>query len=108
MVVDDIELIDSLHDDVAKVIDVLRSAPGEPVPSCPGWSVSDLVDHHGGVLRWATQILETGEPVVEEFRAPSAVTALVDWYSEGAAGFVDVVRSVNLDRACWTFGRPPV
>ena len=104
---DDSELIDSLHSDVATVIDVVRFAPGEPVPSCPGWNVADLVNHHGGVLRWATQIVEAGEPVLKEFPGPADATELVDWYSAGAAGFVDVVRSVDRDRACWTFGRPP-
>ena len=28
--------------------------PDDPVPTCPEWTVRDLVHHTGGVQRWAT------------------------------------------------------
>ena len=30
------------------------AGPDDPVPSCPEWTVRDLVRHLGGVHRWAT------------------------------------------------------
>ena len=32
------------------------------VPTCPGWQVRDLVQHLGGVHRWATSYVVTGNP----------------------------------------------
>lgn len=104
---DDRDLLDSALADVTTVTGILRSSPREPVAHCPGWTVADLVDHHGEVLRWAARIVETGERVDDDFRGPSDVTELADWYGGGAQEFVDVARRVDRDRACWTFGRPP-
>lgn len=105
--VDDRGFLDSLLADVTTVTEIVRSSPREPVAHCPGWSVADLVDHHGEVLRWAARIVDSGERVGEEFRGPSDVTELADWYTAGAQEFVSVARSVDRDRACWTFGGPP-
>lgn len=107
VIVDDSELLASLLADVATIAGILRSSAGADVPSCPGWSVADLVSHHGGVLRWAARIVEAGEPVAKEFPGPGDLTERAEWYSASAAEFVDVARSVDRDRGCWTFGRPP-
>lgn len=104
---DDRELLESLLADVEVVVEVLGSSALADVPSCPGWSVADLVHHHGGVLRWAARIVETGEPVAEKFPGPRDPSELADWYSASAAEFVDVARAVDRDRGCWTFERPP-
>lgn len=32
-----------------------------PVPTCPGWSVADLLDHVGRTHRWAARNVRTGE-----------------------------------------------
>ncbi len=34
----------------------------QPVPHCSGWTVRDLVAHHGGVLRWAEATVRTNTP----------------------------------------------
>ena len=59
--------------------------------------------------RWATQIVETGEPAGErdEHGGPDDVAALAGWYAEGAARLLEVLARTDPERACWTFGRPP-
>ncbi len=37
-----------------------RILPSDPVPTCPLWTVRDLVVHLGGVHRWATDIVARG------------------------------------------------
>ncbi|MGA4540660.1 maleylpyruvate isomerase family mycothiol-dependent enzyme [Uniformispora flossi] len=55
-----------------------------PVPSCPGWTVADLVGHTGSVYRTATEQLRTGNR-----GDPAAAAApradLLAWYSEALA-----------------------
>ena len=54
----------------------------DPVPTCPQWSVRDLVEHTGGVHRWAatvvkgalTQDIPDTEVPVEESSSPTART----------------------------------
>jgi hypothetical protein len=45
---------------------------GAAVPTCPEWTVRDLIRHTGGVHRWATSFVATGrtEPTgagIDEF-----------------------------------------
>lgn len=105
--VEDAEYLDLLLSDVALASSILESSPEAPVPSCPGWSVADLVNHHGGVLRWATTIVQTGEPCFEQFTGPSTLPDLVEWYESAASEFVRVANTGDRTRACWTFGRAP-
>lgn len=36
----------------AAVLD--HAALGQPVPTCPGWTLRELTRHLGGIHRWAT------------------------------------------------------
>jgi uncharacterized protein (TIGR03083 family) len=79
-----------------------------PVPSCPEWTLRDLVRHTGQVHRWATAHVRDArsDPVVDEHEAwgtMPADAALVDWFREGHAGLVDALRSAPVDLACWSF-----
>lgn len=56
------------------------------VPSCPGWTVRDLIVHLGGVHRWAATFLADGPestsrfaPIEDDAPAGAAVTA---WYRD--------------------------
>jgi uncharacterized protein (TIGR03083 family) len=100
-------LLGALVDDVATIGRVLVVNAGAPVPSCPGWTVADLVRHHGAVLRWAAEIVRTGGAADDGHRGPDDVDELAGWYAEGAARLVDVLRRTDPQRDCWTFGRPP-
>ena len=104
---DDAEYLDLLRADVASTKSVLASSAGAVVPSCPGWSVADLVRHHGGVLRWATRILQTGEACFKQFNGPATVADLGNWYEGAASEFVCAAKTGDRTRPCWTFGQPP-
>lgn len=100
-------LLEQLRRDVQAASEVLLFSPDAPIVHCPGWSVADLVRHHGDVLRWATRIVETGGPVTEEFSAPQQVSELAGWYRDGCTALVDALDRTDPERACWTFGHPP-
>lgn len=100
-------LLEHLSSDARRTHDALVAGPTAPVAHCPGWSVTDLVRHHGDVHRWATAIVESGERQRTELTGPEPVEALAQWYVEGADRLVQVLAATDPDRECWTFGDPP-
>jgi uncharacterized protein (TIGR03083 family) len=79
---------------------------GAPVPSCPDWTVDDLLRHVGIVQRWATgQVAErrTERVWVGDVETPTERDALLEWVREGSAGLVAVLRATPAETAMWTF-----
>ena len=84
-------------------------SPGDPVPTCPGWALRDLLLHVGGVHRWATSYVLTGRtgPTNDQEDRSYFVTVpddrLVRWYREGLASLVDALVTADESLSCWTF-----
>ncbi len=84
-----------------------------PVPTCPGWSVRDLVAHVGGVHRWAASIVATGrmDPTDEgdEARFFERVPDddIVEWFSAGHAALIRTLADADRALECWTFLTAP-
>ncbi|MCQ8772400.1 maleylpyruvate isomerase family mycothiol-dependent enzyme [Streptomyces telluris] len=99
-----------------------------PVPSCPGWSVSDLVVHLGSVHRGVAHIIRdrlTGPPdacdpafsagLPEDTadwprpeHAPNhgpLPQSLADWFADGAAALEALFRSRAPEEPAWTWSR---
>lgn len=55
------------------------------VPTCPGWTVGDLVAHVGGVHRWCAAELSGGVSGAAAGGADGATAAsdLLDWFDDG-------------------------
>ncbi|MEV0801022.1 maleylpyruvate isomerase family mycothiol-dependent enzyme [Kribbella sp. NPDC050281] len=77
-----------------------------PVPTCPKWTLADLVDHVGATHRMVAMLV--GEQLAEPSRAFAAyVPAPADsgrwgtWMVEGAAAAQRAVASVDGDAAVW-------
>lgn len=77
------------------------------VPTCPKWSVRDLVDHLGGVYRWATFHLTTSSTAAtteEEERRIFAVDGdPLELFRASHRGLVAALRDAADDLACWSF-----
>ncbi len=74
------------------------------VPSCPGWSITDLVAHVGGYHRWAADLLRTA---AQEPRAPYEVrpgpgVSLAGWYRASLDLLLDAVDTTDPDTPMWT------
>jgi uncharacterized protein (TIGR03083 family) len=91
--------------------DILRSTDAadldRPVPSCPGWSVEDLVTHIAQVQRWATRIVlaPPGVKVERRIEAPTG-PAIIDWFGEGADQLLEAFGTVDLDHEVYAFVGP--
>jgi uncharacterized protein (TIGR03083 family) len=82
--------------------------PATAVPSCPGWSVADLVRHMGMVHRWVDQMIRTraSEQIDQKSVAvtpPSDTREYEKWLTEGAEQVAGAMRAAGPDTACWTF-----
>jgi uncharacterized protein (TIGR03083 family) len=80
------------------------------VPTCPGWTLFDLVRHLGeGRRKWAA-IVAAGPASSPPDRsvwgspaAPQDREALLDWWTASAQRLLDALREVGPDRGCWTW-----
>lgn len=89
---------------MARFAELASEAIGdEPVPSCPGWSVADLVTHLGGVHRWAAAIVLSGQRL-----QPPQVHAqlpLAEWYAGTATALLTALQAVDGDEPTPNFSR---
>ncbi|MFD2079255.1 TIGR03083 family protein [Actinopolymorpha cephalotaxi] len=76
------------------------------VPSCPKWTLADLVAHTGRVHRWAAKIVRTGEfPGGGSDTVPSpADSELGPWYAESVDLLLDQLAATDPARPTWAFG----
>lgn len=109
------EYVSALAREGELLVDVPRSAGLDaPVPSCPEWTLRDLLAHIGFVHRWATAYVANGltemvdEPTEKEmlFQAPSE-EQLASWVAEGHKALVEALSSAPASMCCWTFLSAP-
>jgi uncharacterized protein (TIGR03083 family) len=80
-----------------------------PVPSCPDWTLRQLVTHVGRVHRWAGEIVGTRSQVYIPFSAvpdgayPAEPAARADWLTAGAGRVVEAISAAG-DERVWAFG----
>jgi len=82
----------------------------DPVPTCPDWTVRELVEHLGGVHRWATMIISEGllqspdESLFDTtFAAPADPGELLPWFQEGADRLIETLRVAPDDLRAFVF-----
>jgi uncharacterized protein (TIGR03083 family) len=93
--------------------DVIRGAdPSTPLPTCPGWTLNQLLKHVGRGNRWAAQIiadrrLEPLEPrEVRNGKPPEQPDAAIGWLNDGVQTLFGAVDQVGADTRVWTFLGP--
>jgi uncharacterized protein (TIGR03083 family) len=117
-----------LHSDAAALAAAARGGLHAPVPSCPGWSVADLVVHTGGVHRAQADLVRTlaqeprgirremfaSVPGLLEWLEGSTLMGgqsdldaipdgLIEWFEEGALLLEEVLREADPDAPVWSW-----
>ncbi|MEZ5322347.1 MAG: maleylpyruvate isomerase family mycothiol-dependent enzyme [Microthrixaceae bacterium] len=105
-------LIDALAAEGSRMAATLAhegpAALNRPVPTCPGWTIADLVAHVGSVHRRACHVVETraqrGRAFVELVVDPPRPESLARWVGDGADTLRDALRDATPDESLWTWG----
>jgi uncharacterized protein (TIGR03083 family) len=105
------ELVDVLTTESSRLVDeAQRVLPQDPVPTCPGWTVQDLLLHIGGVHRWAATIVSEAhtENLSTEHEAavmagPADTTELTAWFKEGTGRLVGSLQAAPADLRAFVF-----
>lgn len=79
---------------------VERGDLSSPVAACPGWTLRQLVEHLGGVHRWATAIVRSGQA---QQLGEGPLGDLWPWFAEGADGLLTALSGVDPAAPCWSF-----
>jgi uncharacterized protein (TIGR03083 family) len=83
-----------------------------PVPTCPGWTLLQLLRHVGRGDRWAAQIIadradaSLDPRLVREGRPPADVPGAVRWLSDSPRTLLAAVEAVGPDTKVCTFLGP--
>jgi uncharacterized protein (TIGR03083 family) len=94
-----------LNEEAARLSRLGRSTDlATPVPTCPGWTLHDLVGHCGEVYAHKTVTLRTGRAPQEgeSAQAPSG-SAVVDFHDQQLAELVRELEQRGPDGETWTW-----
>ncbi|MFD0686857.1 maleylpyruvate isomerase family mycothiol-dependent enzyme [Actinomadura fibrosa] len=101
---------DAVEAEIAAFADGARGADLDaPVPTCPGWSIGELLRHLGAIHRWAAATVRVSAPRRLSLREigvtfPAASVDHVPWFTEGGERLVAVLRAAAPDAPVWTWG----
>jgi uncharacterized protein (TIGR03083 family) len=102
------EYADAVRAETAALVVAAEAAgSGAAVPSCPDWTVSDLLAHIGRVQNWAASVIEarTTDPV--RFRdlekPPEDAAGRLAYVRAGGPRLADALAAVDPHTPIWTF-----
>lgn len=80
-----------------------------PVPSCPGWTLADLVKHTGSVQRWFSSLLHARvqEPPRKRevnLRLPDRHEEYAEWLGESATVAAQAFTATDPELPMWAWG----
>jgi uncharacterized protein (TIGR03083 family) len=91
--------------EVDAIVEAVASGPVDSsTPTCPGWTVTDLVEHVGGFSGfWAHVLCEgSGRPNTLFPDMPSG-EPIAGWYADVAADLVRELGATAADQSVWTW-----
>ena len=93
--------------ETARLARLARDSDGDrPIPSCPGWTMEQLVGHVGRGHRWAAEIIRRRLPKpipMPEVVVPAGPDARGEWLVEGAWLLAGAVRAAGPEQPVWTW-----
>ena len=102
------QYVDSLRRDGMALAEAARRDLEAAVPSCPGWTVADLVRHTGEVHRKKLATVQLGgttRPESLDWQEPPADdAALLHWYTDGLTQLADFLVQADPEQPAWSWG----
>lgn len=104
------QYLEQLARDGRRMADLGRGDLAVPVPTCPDWTLGDLLLHTGQVHRWQTEAAreDHGEFPGEgsHSRQPANGQSLPDWFQEGVDLAVATMSTIDASATRWTWFPP--
>lgn len=105
---------DEILDEVRRYRDLIGSGAdlSATVPTCPDWTLSELIRHAGGALRWVELLVRTrAREEIPLDRVPGGdgprergdAAALDAWLAESGDAVVAALREAGPDTTVWTW-----
>lgn len=98
--------VDALRSDSAALAAAARLGTEAKVPSCPEWTVAELVAHVGRLHRWVADMVRThaservprgsGDPLPDG-------EGLADWFDEVSGSVIDALAAAGDDEPVWNW-----
>ncbi|EIF00027.1 maleylpyruvate isomerase family mycothiol-dependent enzyme [Saccharomonospora glauca] len=110
-VVDHGRLLDAIGYEAELLVETSRAGGlGAVVPTCPGWTLGEVVRHVGDVHRAASQWLLRGEAPRRWRREPYPGQTVQSYLREGAEALCEVIaaREPSAPAATWWDGDPTI
>lgn len=75
-----------------------------PIPTCPGWTLRDLIEHVAGANRWVSTCVSSGLTAQERLlpSGPSGRDDLLTWTRESFDELLAVLSATAPDEQVWT------
>jgi uncharacterized protein (TIGR03083 family) len=88
---------------------VREATPDMPVPSCPDWTVTDLVHHLGSLYKWVGVILSApdGPPPRPTTDGLPTGGAAIEWWNREYEHLVSLLDKVDADAPAWNWAPQP-
>ncbi|MCV7420983.1 maleylpyruvate isomerase family mycothiol-dependent enzyme [Mycobacterium yunnanensis] len=103
----------TLLEETGALGEVVRTAdPEAPVPTCPGWTMNQLLKHVGRGHLWSAQIiaerrLDALDPrEVRGGKPPGDADGAIEWLDASAKAVIAAVDRVGAETRVWTFNGP--
>ncbi|MCA1647431.1 MAG: maleylpyruvate isomerase family mycothiol-dependent enzyme [Chloroflexi bacterium] len=101
---------DAASVEIAQFAEVVADAdPTTRVPTCPEWTISDLIEHMGGIHRWVERMVTEQTPTriprqLIELGLPLSQADYPDWLARGGPPLIDALRRADPDAQMWAWG----
>jgi len=103
--VDTREHLDAIRFESTRFAEAARAPLDTRVPSCPEWSLGDLVWHLGGVQRFWAEVVRTQTMDRATVEPPADVTddELLSWFEDISAGLQEALETTDPAVRVWSW-----
>ena len=97
--------LEAIEKESAALAQAARGNLEVDVPSCPGWSMSDLLGHLGKVQRFWAEMAERAltDPSITGNHDPPEGVNLIEWFAESTQVLLAAIRDADLERPMWSW-----
>ncbi len=98
------ELISHFRQECEKFAALCTAVLDHAVPSCPGWTVQDLIEHLGTVHRRAAfRVGSDVDPTGYEINLPAESSEILSWFNEGWNNLFKIFNDHPDDFPAWNW-----